>query len=61
MSSEQCSAGDGGQPDRERLARLAEADALLALALTILDGYSRSPAAATVDLAIHHLRAEMVA
>ena len=59
MSLDQCSAGSDEQLVRERLAQLAEADALLCLALTILDGHSRSPAAATLDLAIHHLRAEM--
>ena len=59
MSSDQRSAEYDEQLARERMAQLAEADALLSLALTILDDHSRSAAAATVDLAIHHLRAEL--
>lgn len=56
---------DQGEADRierreqERLGQLSNARAQMAAALLMLDDHSHSPAAATLDLAIHYLDREL--
>ena len=59
MTNEPCNADRSERPEQERLTRLSEARAQMAAALELLDDHSRSAAAATLDLAIHHLDGEM--
>jgi hypothetical protein len=51
--------GAGNGPDGDRAARLTAARDQLLQVLATLDEYSRSPAAATVDLAIHQINFEL--
>lgn len=52
-------AGRIEQMEQERLSKLSEAREQMAAALLLLDDHSHSPAAATLDLAIHHLDGEL--
>ena len=59
MSTDHCSADRSGLAEPARLAKLSEARELMAAALLLLDRHSSSPAAATLDLAVHHLDGEL--
>ena len=58
MSIDQSNVERSERLERERMAKLGEAHALMDAALRLLDEHSRSPAAATLDLALHHLDGE---
>jgi hypothetical protein len=58
--SDQCFADSPACNEDERRGRLAEARTLLIAALETLDRYGRSPAAAMVDMAIHHIDTELL-
>jgi hypothetical protein len=51
--------GDGDQADADRIRHLIAARDQLEQALVTLDEYARSPAAATVDMAIHQINREL--
>ncbi len=57
--TDQCDTGRGDWLEQQRLAKLSEARELMAAALQLLDDHCRSPAGATLDLAIHHIDGEL--
>jgi len=57
---DQCFANSPAGDEEERREKLTEARKLLKTALETLDLYGRSPAAAMVDMAIHHVDGELL-
>lgn len=59
MMSDKYNLGRIERLEQERLSKLSEAREQMAAALLLLDEHSSSPAAAMLDLAIHHLDGEL--
>ena len=59
MTNDHRNADQRERLEQERLIKLSQAREQMSAALLLLDEYSQSPAAATLDLAIHHLDAEL--
>ena len=59
MTNDQGNSERSGRLERERLCALGKAREQMVALLLVLDENSRSPAAATLDLAIHYLTSEL--